>query len=202
MSTRKSKLTSQRWDEEYKAGAHWEKEHSSQMQYFVTYLKPGAAVLDAGCGSGRDSLFLARQGYTVIGIDISEEAIKKAKARATEEGLAIRFDVGILEKLPYTDQEFDAIYSGYTLQHTDLEKTCKELARVLKKDGLAYIVMFEKTAYEKPGPYDTNIEHDFILNTFSQFFTVTKEQTDEYNEEDQHGRHMHRRLVLVLSKHL
>lgn len=189
-----------RWEEEYKHGAHWEKETSSQMQHFIKYLKPNYLILDAGCGSGRDSLFLATKGYKVIGIDISKIAIKKAKIRAKEEGLTIQFDIGNLDKLPYKNEQFDAIYSGYTLQHTNLESSSRELARVVKKGRIAYIVMFEKTLYENSSKYNHKIDHQYILDIFKRFFNIIKVSLDEYTEDDQHGKHKHTRLVLVLQK--
>jgi len=190
-----------RWNKEYAQGAHWEKGPSSQMKKFIKYLKPGYEVLDAGCGSGRDSIFLAKQGYVVTGVDISDVGIQKAKTHSKEQNLNIKFDVGNLENLViYTDKQFDAVYSGYTLQRTDLKKSSKELARILKPNGIAYIVMFELIKYDKPSERDLEIDHDYILKTFSDYFKILNQEVDEYFEDDQLGRHKHRRLVLVLRK--
>src|ERR1700758_687514 len=48
-------------------------------------------VLDAGCGTGEHSLFFAARGHRVTGIDFLEEALRRARAKAAERGLAVEF---------------------------------------------------------------------------------------------------------------
>ncbi len=57
----------------------------------IAALTPGRRALDLACGEGRNSVFLARHGYTVTGLDISDEGLAKAARRAAAEGLAITF---------------------------------------------------------------------------------------------------------------
>lgn len=52
---------------------------TAQYDFFMEYVKPGASLLDCGCGSGRDSLYFLQQGYKVSAIDASEELCKKAR---------------------------------------------------------------------------------------------------------------------------
>jgi 2-polyprenyl-3-methyl-5-hydroxy-6-metoxy-1,4-benzoquinol methylase len=49
------------------------------------------AVLDAGCGTGQHALFFAARGHRVTGIDFVEEALRRARAKAAERGLAVAF---------------------------------------------------------------------------------------------------------------
>lgn len=49
--------------------------------------EPGATVLDAGCGTGEHALLLTAIGYSVVGVDLAEEAIRRARAKATERGI-------------------------------------------------------------------------------------------------------------------
>ena len=60
-------------------------------------LCPGRKALDIACGEGRNSIFLARQGFVVTGVDISREGIAKALQRAAEERLEVSFLVEDLE---------------------------------------------------------------------------------------------------------
>ena len=189
-----------KWDQEYTEGAHWEKEPSSFSKKFTQYISKGDKVLDAGCGSGRDSFYLAENGFNVSGVDISAVAIKRAKEEAKKRGLNINFNVGNLEKLEFKEETFDGIYSGYALQSTNLKKVSKELARVLKTGKIAFVVMFEKIVYDNPKIPKELLDHDFILNHFSKYFKIEKEFVDEYSEEDQRGNHAHKRLVLILKK--
>lgn len=67
------------------------------QEAFVAVAESGALrgqVLDAGCGSGELSLYLAAQGHSVIGIDLSETAIEQARTRARERASTATFTVG------------------------------------------------------------------------------------------------------------
>ena len=93
-------------------------------------IPPGARVLDAGCGSGRTLLELARYG-AVSGIELDPTAA----AVATERG---PFDVriGRLEELPWEDETFDLITCLDVIEHTpDDRVTLRELRRVARPGG-------------------------------------------------------------------
>ena len=97
----------------------------------------GKDVLDLGCAGGFMSEALARRGAEVTGIDPAAQAIAAAKTHAEQEGLAIRYDVGVGEHLPYPANAFDAVVCVDVLEHVeDLEKVIAESARVLKPGGL------------------------------------------------------------------
>jgi len=130
------------YDRWYKKGAHWEVEHPSKtVDLLLPELKKDEIVLDLGCGSGRDCLFLARRGFKTVGIDISDVAIEKARKRAKSEKLNVKFDVGNIEELPYEDKSFDKIISAYTIESVNIKKVTKEMHRVLKDDGKAYLLI-------------------------------------------------------------
>jgi ubiquinone/menaquinone biosynthesis C-methylase UbiE len=102
-------------------------------------LAPGQAVLEAGCGLGHDTEAMARQvapkGHAV-GLDLSQELIALAAARAAPLGLPLRFEVGSVMKLPFEDACFDAVRIERTLQHLpDPAEAVAELARVLRPGG-------------------------------------------------------------------
>lgn len=71
-------------------------------------LEPGERVLDVGCGPGRHSLALARRGFDVMGVDLSDAFIQLAHDAAIADGLAARFEVRDVRELPFAD-EFDAV---------------------------------------------------------------------------------------------
>ena len=74
-------------------------------------IAPGAKVLDVACGSGQFALIAAREGMDVTGVDIAENSILRAEARARAEDLSARFRVADAEALPFEDGEFDVVVS-------------------------------------------------------------------------------------------
>lgn len=70
---------------------------------FIKSLVPGRKALDIACGEGRNSIFLAREGFDVTGVDISEVGLEKARKWMKREGLQIDFRVADLEEYEFTD---------------------------------------------------------------------------------------------------
>jgi SAM-dependent methyltransferase len=99
----------------------------------------GRTVLDFGCGSGQNSLLLARRGARVIGIDISESLIRVALKRLAVNGLAggADFIVASAHDLPVRTASIDIVLGIAILHHLDLRATSREVLRVLKPGGRA-----------------------------------------------------------------
>ena len=68
-------------------------------------------ILDLATGTGWTSRQVAKRGAMVIGADIASELVAAARARAQAEGLAIEYQLGDAEALPFADGEFDAVIS-------------------------------------------------------------------------------------------
>jgi len=79
-------------------------------------------ILDIGCGTGRHSIELSKRGYKVVGIDLSESLLKRAKDKASEQNLQIDFHKYDARKLPYFNQ-FDLVImlceGAFPLMDTD-----------------------------------------------------------------------------------
>ena len=76
-------------------------------------LPPDARVLDVACGWGRHSIALARAGFAVTGLDLSETLLKRARRRAEAAGVGVEWVRGDMRELPWTDR-FDAVLSLYS----------------------------------------------------------------------------------------
>src|SRR5207249_5653217 len=83
------------WDARYseRDGARWSGRPSGRLVAEVTDLTPGRA-LDVGCGEGADAIWLARRGWTVTGIDISDVAVCRAREAAELAGAAVGWVCG------------------------------------------------------------------------------------------------------------
>lgn len=105
----------------------------------VLQLPMGALVLDLCCGQGRHSLELARRGYRVVGVDLSEALLYQARQRAEREGLPVNFVQCDMRDITFTD-EFDACINmftsfGYLESESEDAKALEKVAQALKVGG-------------------------------------------------------------------
>lgn len=117
-------------------GAIW---HEHWHRYCVVApLARGKRVLDAACGEGYGSSLLAREASSVVGVDVSAEAVAHARARYAADNLL--YAQGSCAALPFDDASFDLVVSFETIEHL-LEQTAMlaELRRVLVPDGVLVI---------------------------------------------------------------
>jgi SAM-dependent methyltransferase len=101
-------------------------------------LAPGSRVLEVGCGTGRTSCYLAKQGYAVTALDLREDMLAKARRRAEAEGAQVDFVQGSVEALPFANDTFDAVLAESVTIFTDAPKSLAEYARVLRPGGKLY----------------------------------------------------------------
>lgn len=110
---------------------------------------PGMRVFDAGCGGGRNLVYLLRQGYTVFGNDASAEAIAKVRALASNVASGFsRTDVGAdfrheaIEDTSFADASADVVMASAVLHFArdgaHFEAMVRALWRVLKPGGLFF----------------------------------------------------------------
>jgi SAM-dependent methyltransferase len=113
-------------------------------------LEPGTRVLDVACGTGGVALRAARAGADVVGIDISADQLAKARRAADAEGLAVSFDEGDCQELPYADAEFDGVVSAFgAIFAPDHERTAAELARVCRPAGRLALTAWPADAWSE-----------------------------------------------------
>jgi 2-polyprenyl-6-hydroxyphenyl methylase/3-demethylubiquinone-9 3-methyltransferase len=107
-------------------------------------------ALDVGCGGGLLAEEFARLGCQVAGIDPSAPSIATARAHASRSGLAIAYQVGVGERLPFADASFDLVYCCDVLEHvSDVEQVIAETARVLKPGGIYCFDTINRTLFSK-----------------------------------------------------
>jgi ubiquinone/menaquinone biosynthesis C-methylase UbiE len=106
-------------------------------------IRPGDVILDAGCGFGRNSNWLASNGVEVYAININEPELEKAKEKAKNIGVKVEYVRADVLQLPFADQTFDSVIdSGCTHQLSAEQQVeaSREINRVLKPSG--YIIYF------------------------------------------------------------
>ena len=90
-------------------------------------------VLDVGCGDGRLTAAIAQAGFVVVGIDVAEEPLRRA--RELHPGIDVRL-VPVDRDWAFEDASFDVVWAGETIEHaSDTAGWLSELRRVLRSGG-------------------------------------------------------------------
>jgi len=141
---------------------------------FLKHLRPGSKVLDAGCGSGRDSLFFKNQGFQVTAFDASKEMVKLASELLDQKVLLMSF-----EDLSLTEQ-YDGIWACASLLHVEkakLSRVVAELAKHLKDGGVFYISFkYGREEYWKEGRFFNHLDEDTLKEILQEVPELRTEQ--------------------------
>lgn len=121
-------------------------------------------ICDAGCGCGIYCTKLLRNGFSVFGFDISEDAVQIAKGNAPEAELKTA-DICMTG---YDSDSFDAVISGDVLDHmtkVDANLALQELCRIVKPGGIVVFTLdFPDEEYGKE-PHQKNTDGDFVYTS-------------------------------------
>jgi len=108
-------------------------------------------ILDAGCGTGEHALFFAARGHRVIGIDFVEEAIRRARRKAAERGLAVEFLVKDATALAQWGKRFASVIDCglfHVFSDDDRRRYVRGLAEVVEPGSRLFLLCFSD---EEPG---------------------------------------------------
>ena len=139
------------WDSAYTAEAPAPWDIGRPQPVFACLAGAGllaGQVLDAGCGTGEHSLLAAASGADVVGVDVSAVAIARARAKAAERGLTVRFEIASaleLARLGMTGACFDVIIDSglfHVFDDPDRPRYAASLASVLRPGGTLYLMCF------------------------------------------------------------
>jgi cyclopropane fatty-acyl-phospholipid synthase-like methyltransferase len=109
-------------------------------------------VLDVGCGTGENALYLAERGFTVVGIDGAPTAVKKARAKAKRRGLNALFEVADALDLSMP-QKFDTVLDSglfHVFSDEERDRFRDSLKRVVKPGGTYFLMCFSD---QEPGDW-------------------------------------------------
>jgi len=111
------------------------------------------SVLDVGCGTGENLLYLAERGFAATGIDGAPTAIRKARAKAKQRGLEAHFEVADALDLSVPTRQFDTVIdSGLFHVFSDEERVrfAESLGRVIRPGGTYFLMCFSD---QQPGDW-------------------------------------------------
>ncbi|GAB6137958.1 class I SAM-dependent methyltransferase [Halanaerobaculum tunisiense] len=157
---------------------------SAQYEEFLEHVKDNGHILDAGCGSGRDSLYFLDQGYQVTAIDASKELVKLSSELIGQEVLQMKFqDMEFKEK-------FAGIWACASLLHVsreEIEEVFRKLTRALVTDGVIYMSFKygDREVYRNGRLFNYYDEDSFrkLKNDFAELEVVKMWKTADVKKE-------------------
>src|SRR5262245_47735096 len=130
-------------------------------------LGPGKKALEVGCGTGVFLEKVAACGADIVGIDLSEDLLAKARVRLAGKA-NVRLDHGNAEALPYPDDTFDAAYGSSILHHLDLAAALEAVHRVLKPGG--------RIVFAEPNIVNPQVLVMFHFGPAKEYFGVSPDE--------------------------
>ncbi|NJD39604.1 MAG: class I SAM-dependent methyltransferase [Geobacter sp.] len=160
------------------ASDFWQRVFEAELQYLLQHLQPKDEILSVGCGPAIMERRLTEQGFRVVGLDVSREALACA-------GDTIRAVAAPAEEMPFPDSSFDVVLYIASLQfiedyHTALQRT----AAVLRPDGRLIALLlnpastFFRERYAKSESYVRKLKHTdlaLIEATAGEWFQTSGE---------------------------
>ncbi len=138
------------WNRLASRWTHWRSQPENFTIKFANQWKQGK-ILDVGCGNGRNLVPFAKNGFESYGIDFGEEMIKEAKKFVKKQDVAVELKVADARELPFKDETFDYCISTAALHHIETnegrEKALSEINRVLKREGFAFISVWNRLQF-------------------------------------------------------
>ncbi len=132
-------------------------EISNRYNQFLKFIPLNGKILDAGCGSGRDSLFFKQQGYSVVSFDISKDLVDLASRLIGQKVLHMSFS-----DLDF-ENEFHGIWASASLLHVpqeEIDDVFGKLSKALKENGILYASFKYGSKERKDG--------DLFFNDFNE----------------------------------
>ncbi len=164
------------WDDAYASTPPWD--IGRPQPAFVEIVNAGelnpGRVLDVGCGTGENAIFLAQHGFQVSGIDLVKQAIAFALAKATARKATVNFHVGNALSLGFENREFDNVVDSglfHTFSDQDRSLYVREMSRVLRTKGKYFMLCFsDKEPTNWGGP--RRVSRREIEDSFTRLFRI------------------------------
>jgi SAM-dependent methyltransferase len=180
------------WSNSYSSIPPWDVGHPQQA--FVELVEGGelkpSRVLDIGSGPGENTIFLAENGFSAVGIDFTPEAVEIARNRASQHNVKVEFVVGNVLNLEknFMPKEFDFIIDSglfHSVHLQNLSGLVEQIKRALKSDGVYFMLCFSDK--EPPGRGPRRVSKEEIRGTLEPDFTIDYIRDTIFESRIHHG---------------
>lgn len=141
-------------------------------------------ILDVGCGSGEHALLAAANGFEVTGLDVSQLAIERARAKARQRGLSVDFLVGdvlALDEVSRLNPPFRTVLDVgcfHTFANADRPIYASSLAAVVEGGGVLHLLCFSEHTPGTDGP--RRVTEAEVRATFSRDWRVDRIESESF----------------------
>jgi tellurite methyltransferase len=166
----------EKWNQKYQTAEYTSGKVPSEWLLENTDLLAGkGSALDIACGEGRNAVYTASLGYDVLGIDISEEGLKKTRTLAEEKNLSIETKVTDLDDFEFTENAFDLVLCFNFLDR----RLFPGIRKTLKPEGLVFYETFnldhlKHTSFKR----EWVLEYNELLKQFENFRVLRYREMD------------------------
>ena len=179
-------MSAEEWNKRYESmPSLWQREPNAALVEFVATLEPGRA-LDLGAGEGRNSVWLATQGWETTALDVSDVALARAAERADAEGVPLHPVVGDWRE--YEPEPASLHLVVVSFMHPDAQERPAmygRAARALVPGGHLFVTGVHATDFGRRGPPDRERLHtpERLREALEPFFEVLRCDTITYERE-------------------
>jgi len=169
---------------------------SDEIVALANVLPPGAAILDLGCGEGRNALFLAGRGFKVTAVDISSHGIAKLNSLATSSGIAVQAEVADMRSYSLVGL-FDLIISHgclHLIGRKEWQRVLEQIKAHTRVSGYNVVAVFTDRIPPPPDleEFCVGLFHEGELFTHYADWQITLQQSFIFQDEHPGGiRHTH-----------
>ena len=136
---------------------------------------PVGRAIELGCGTGANSVYLAKQGFDVVGVDISSIAIDAARQRAEREGVQVQFIASDVGNLAWSGEPFDFVFDRgcyHCVRRVNSPGYLRTLATVTKPGSKLLLLTGNSKEPGSPGP--PTMSEEEIRREFAGMFTIDR----------------------------
>ncbi|MCW2926987.1 MAG: class SAM-dependent methyltransferase [Thermoleophilia bacterium] len=122
--------------------------------------RPVRQAVDIGCGAGADAVFLAEQGIETTGVDVSADALERARGRAEAHGVQVTWLEADVLALPLQDASVDLVLDRGCLHHVraaDHPSYAAQVARVLRPGGVLLVRDMVRPGHDGPSVSEQSV---------------------------------------------
>jgi 2-polyprenyl-3-methyl-5-hydroxy-6-metoxy-1,4-benzoquinol methylase len=173
------------WDRSYEGDQKAPWDIGRPQPAFIRLAEQGllaGRLLDAGCGTGEQSLLAAAHGADVTGVDVSPLAIEAARAKAADRGITVNFQVGDVLDLGQLPVTFDTVIDSgvfHVFDDADRARYVASLASAVRPGATLYLMCFSDRQPGTVGP--RRVSRDELVAAFADGWDVAEIVADTFD---------------------